>query len=95
MSASWVETDRSPPAPGVRNAMERDGMNQTGMRPKPYKSAGRNREKESGTCFALFQTATVTRRNVAGMEVASLRELLFWLLNRASNSFCRSAARPF
>jgi hypothetical protein len=38
------------------------------------------------------QTATVTRKKVAGMEVASL--LLFWLLNSSSNSFCRSAARP-
>ena len=41
------------------------------------------------------QTATVTRRKVAGMEVAFLLGLLFWLLNRASSSFCRSAARPF
>ena len=38
---------------------------------------------------------TVTRKKVAGMEVASLRGLLFWLLNRASSSFCRSPARPF
>src|SRR5439155_22140956 len=35
----------------------------------------------------------VTRKNVAGIEVALL--LLFWLLNRASSSFCKSAARPF
>ena len=41
------------------------------------------------------QSATVTRKKVAGMEVASLFGLLFWLLNRASSSFCRSAARPF
>ena len=41
-----------------------------------------------------LQSATVTRRKVAGMEVASLSGLLFWLLNRASNSFCRSVARP-
>ena len=40
-------------------------------------------------------TETVTRKKVAGMEVASLLGLLFWLLNRASSSFCRSAARPF
>ncbi len=38
---------------------------------------------------SLFQTSTVTRRNVAGMNVASLLGLLFWLLNRASNSFCK------
>src|SRR5688572_3059657 len=36
---------------------------------------------------------TVTRRNVAEMEVAS--GLVFWLLNRASSSCCRSVARPF
>jgi hypothetical protein len=44
--------------------------------------------------MAANQTAIITRRKVAGMEVASLLGLLFWLLNRASNSFCRSAARP-
>ncbi len=38
---------------------------------------------------------TVTRKKVAGMEVASLRGLLFWLSNRTSSSFCRSPARPF
>src|SRR5262249_23004440 len=43
----------------------------------------------------LIQTTTVTRKKVAGMEVASLLELLFWLSNRASSSFCSSAARPF
>jgi hypothetical protein len=41
------------------------------------------------------QRATVTRRKVAGMEVASLLGLLFWLLNSSSSSFCRSADRPF
>jgi hypothetical protein len=54
---------------------------------------------QSGSiCFAAAYArygVTVTRRNVAGMEVVSLLELLFWLLNKASNSFCRSAARPF
>jgi hypothetical protein len=40
-------------------------------------------------------SATVTRKKVAGMEVASLLGLLFWLLNRTSSSFCRSPARPF
>ena len=55
MSASWVETDRSLPAPGVRNAMERDGMNQTGMRPKPYKSAGRNRKKNLEPVLRSFK----------------------------------------
>jgi hypothetical protein len=39
-------------------------------------------------------SAIVTRKKVAGMEVASLLGLLFWLLNRASSSFCRSLARP-
>ena len=38
---------------------------------------------------------TVTRKKVAGMEVVSLRGLLFWLLNRTSSSFCKSPARPF
>jgi hypothetical protein len=40
------------------------------------------------------QRATVTRRNVAGMEVISLRELLFCALNSSSSCFCRSAVRP-
>src|SRR4030095_9202162 len=40
-----------------------------------------------------FQTLTVTRRKVAGMEVAAC--LLFWLLNSSSNSSCNSAALPF
>ena len=35
-------------------------------------------------------TETVTRKKVAGMDVASLRGLLFWLLNRTSSSFCKS-----
>jgi len=39
-------------------------------------------------------TATVTRRKVAGMEVASSLGLAFWLLKRASSSACRSASRP-
>src|ERR1700730_17743035 len=43
----------------------------------------------------LFQSATVARRKVAGMEVASLLGLLFWLANNSSSSLCRSAARPF
>src|SRR6266481_6473183 len=42
-----------------------------------------------------FQSATVTRKKVAGMDVASLRGLWFWRLNSSSNSFCKSAARPF
>ena len=31
----------------------------------------------------------------AGIEVVSLLELLFWLMNRTSSSFCRSSALPF
>ena len=42
-----------------------------------------------------FQTATVTRRNVAGIEVAFLSRLLFSRLNSSSSSFCKSPARPF
>jgi hypothetical protein len=42
-----------------------------------------------------FQSATVTRKKVAGMDVASLRGLWFWRLNSSSSSFCKSAARPF
>ena len=38
---------------------------------------------------------TVTRKKVAGMEVESLLELLFWLLKSTSSSFCKSPARPF
>src|SRR5438876_2844015 len=41
----------------------------------------------------LQLTATLTRRKVAGMEVASL--LLFWLANSVSISFRSSPARPF
>ena len=33
----------------------------------------------------------MTRRNVAGIEVASLRELVFFSLKSASSSFCSSA----
>lgn len=39
-------------------------------------------------------TETVTRKNVAGMEVMSLRELLFCALTRSSSCLCRSAMRP-
>src|SRR5450759_1047732 len=39
------------------------------------------------------QTVTVTRKKVAGIDVASLFALLFWLLNSASSSFCSSSAR--
>jgi hypothetical protein len=39
-------------------------------------------------------SATVTRRKVAGMEVASSLWLAFWSLKRASSSACRSASRP-
>lgn len=46
-------------------------------------------------CLRFQLSATVTRKKVAGIEVAALFELLFWLLNRSSSSFCRSAARPF
>jgi hypothetical protein len=41
------------------------------------------------------QTATVTRRKVAEIEVASSLGIAFWALKRASNSYCRSASRPF
>ena len=43
----------------------------------------------------LPHTATVTRRKVAGMDVASSLWLAFWALKRASSSACRSASRPF
>src|SRR5438067_2412698 len=43
----------------------------------------------------LVQTSTVTRRKVAGIDVASLFGLWFWLSNRSPSSFWRSAARPF
>jgi hypothetical protein len=39
-------------------------------------------------------TATVTRRKVAGMEVASSLGFAFWALKRVSNSACRSSSRP-
>ena len=41
------------------------------------------------------QTKTVTRKNVAGIDVASGRGLWFWRLNRSSSSFCKPAAPPF
>ena len=40
------------------------------------------------------QGATVTRRKVEGMQVASLLRLAFWRLNRVSSSVCSSASRP-
>ena len=40
------------------------------------------------------QRATVTWRNVAGMEVASGLELAFWELNKSCSSACRSSSRP-
>ena len=43
---------------------------------------------------AAYQVTTVTRRNVAGMELTGVPGLLFWLVNRASSSFRRSPARP-
>ena len=39
-------------------------------------------------------TETVTRKKVAGMEVACLLGFLFCLSNRSSSSFFRSPARP-
>jgi len=44
--------------------------------------------------FTPAQTETVTRRKVAGMEVASSLGLWFWALKSASSSACRSASRP-
>ena len=38
---------------------------------------------------------TVTLKKVAGMEVVLVLLLLFWLLNKTSNSFCNSKALPF
>ena len=40
-------------------------------------------------------THTVTRKNVAGIDVVSLRGLVFWLLKSRSSSFCSSPVRPF
>lgn len=44
--------------------------------------------------YRHLQSATVTRKKVAGIEVASLVGLLFCSWNRTSSSFCNSAARP-
>jgi hypothetical protein len=44
--------------------------------------------------FLLLQTATVTRRKVAGIDVTPVVPL-FCRLKSSSSSFCRSAARPF
>jgi hypothetical protein len=41
------------------------------------------------------QTDTVTRKNVAGIEVEAFDVLWFWLVNSASSSDCRSVARLF
>ena len=49
----------------------------------------------TGLPLAPFQSATVTRKKVAGMDVVSLLGLLFLLLNRTSSCFARSAAPPF
>ena len=46
-----------------------------------------------GLCCYL--TCTVTRRKVAGMEVAPAVWLLFWLLNNASSSCRSSSLFPF
>jgi hypothetical protein len=45
--------------------------------------------------LAVQLHATVTRKKAAGIEVALLVGLWFWLLNRASNSFRNSPARAF
>src|SRR5215813_10728105 len=41
------------------------------------------------------QTVTVTRRKVAGIDVASLTLLVFWRSKRASSSCCSSIDLPF
>jgi hypothetical protein len=48
-----------------------------------------------GGAPARIQALTVTRRNVAGMDVVPGVGLWFWLSKSATNSFCKSAARPF
>lgn len=55
------------------------------------------RSPESEICGIglLLQRETVTRKNVAGINVASFRGLLFSRLNKSSSSLCKSAARPF
>jgi len=60
----------------------------------PWESSLRDFQQDQLVCF-VFQSATITRKKVAGIEVASLLGLLFWLANNSSNSRCRSAARPF
>ena len=52
----------------------------------PYAGAG---------AAGAYETATVTRRNVAWIRVRSALPLLFWLLNSASSSRCSSSALPF
>ncbi len=42
----------------------------------------------------LPQTATVTRRNVAGIDVVAGSSLMFLLAKRSSSSACRSPSRP-
>ena len=49
-------------------------------------------QSESG-CYTA-QAATVTRRNVAGMEVTCSLWLAFWALKRASSSACSSPSPP-
>ena len=43
----------------------------------------------------MSQTATVTRRKVAGIEVVRGFELSFFALKRATSSSSSSAVRPF
>lgn len=57
-------------------------------------SIGLNVRGEMRVRAETRQSVTVTRKNVAGMEVMSLRELLFCVLNRSSSCLCRSATRP-
>jgi hypothetical protein len=66
----------------------------TGCRSQTQRIIGRKNSRPMSRVPGQWR-ATVTCRKVAGMEVASLLVAVLWALNRASSSFCRSAARPF
>ena len=54
-----------------------------------------DRRYEVGANASWCSGLTVTRRNVAGIDVVPGAGLWFWLSKSAASSFCSSAPRPF
>ena len=63
-------------------------------RPRGDDDPRRHRRCASPSTASCVQALTVTRRNVAGMDVVPGVGLWFWLSKSVTSSFCRSAARP-